>query len=150
MPSPNQNPAIAADSISEAGAAAPASALQIAQGRENRETAALGPAAQPISAAENPAPALAADSSAAARGRRTLSTAFVRVGADGLLTVQLHDGRVLVLRNPVMRRTKYCGMQLLGDKSGTEYCGGYAEVAAARPGGAPASTPPDLAAPQPK
>jgi hypothetical protein len=66
-----------------------------------------------------------------------LSTAFVRVGPDGYLTVELRDGRVLVLRNVVMRRKDYCGLQNVGGADGAEYCGGYAEVAAARPGGHP-------------
>jgi hypothetical protein len=57
------------------------------------------------------------------------------VGPDGLLTVELRNGRVLVLRNVVMRRKDYCGVQVLGGPAGGQYCGGYAEVAAARPGG---------------
>lgn len=108
--------------------------------------AALGPAVQPISAAGNSLPA---DSAAEALGRRTLSTAFVRVGPDGLVTVQLHGGRTLVLRNLVMRRKKFCGSLLAGERAGTEYCGGYAEVAAARPGGAAVPAPADIAAPHP-
>ena len=75
------------------------------------------------------------DTPAEALGRRTLSTAFVRVGADGHLTVELHDGRVLVLRDVVMGPKDYCGMQIVGNPASTKYCGGYAEVAAARPGG---------------
>lgn len=71
-----------------------------------------------------------ADSPIAALGRRTLSTAFVRVGPDGHLTVDLQDGRTLVLRDVVMGPKDYCGVEL----SGKRYCGGYAEVAAARPG----------------
>jgi hypothetical protein len=67
-----------------------------------------------------------------------LSTAFVRIGPDGHLTVERRDGRVLVLRDVVMRRKDYCGVQVLGASAGAKYCGGYAEVAAARPGGAPA------------
>jgi hypothetical protein len=107
------------------------------------QSAALGPIAQPVSAAENPAPAARADPSAEALGRRILSTAFVRVGPDGILTVERRDGRTLHLRNVVMRRTDYCGTQLLGDHAGAKYCGGYAEVAAARPGDAPAPEPLD-------
>jgi len=67
-----------------------------------------------------------------------LSTAFVMVGPDGRLTVELRNGRVLVLRNVVMRPKDYCGVQVLGGPAGARYCGGYAEVAAARPGGATA------------
>ena len=66
-----------------------------------------------------------------------MSTAFVRVGPDGHLTVELRNGRVLVLRNVVMRPKDYCGVQGLGGRGGARYCGDYAEVAAARPGGAP-------------
>lgn len=114
-----------------------------------QERAALGPVPEPVPAAENPAPTLPADSPAEAEGRRTLSTAFVMVGPDGRLTVELRNGRVLVLRNVVMRRKDYCGVQLLGGQAGAQYCGGYSEVAAARPGGPPAPAEPDLAAPNP-
>ena len=93
---------------------------------------------EPVPAAENSAPARRADSPAEARGRRTLSTAFVRVGPGGHLTVELHDGRAIVLRDVVMRPRDYCGVQVLAGSAGTRYCGGYGEVAAARPGGAPA------------
>ena len=111
----------------------------------DQDRAALGPVPEPVSAEENPAPAAPSDPPAEAIGRRTLSTAFVRVGPDGLLTVELHDGRVLVLRDAVLRRTDYCGVQVVGGAGGAKYCGGYAEVAAARPGGVPAPAEPDLA-----
>lgn len=114
-----------------------------------QEAAAPGPAAESVSAAENPAPAPSKASSTAAEGRRTLSTAFVMVGPDGLLTVELRNGRVLVLRNVAMRRKDYCGVQMLRGGAGAEYCGGYADVAAARPGGPAAPAEPDLAAPNP-
>jgi hypothetical protein len=78
-----------------------------------------------------------ADSPAAATGRRILSAAFVRVGPDGQLTVELQNGRVLVLRNVTMGPTDYCGVQIVGDPAKAKFCGGYAEVVAARPGGAP-------------
>ena len=78
-----------------------------------------------------------ADSPAEAAGRRELSTAFVRVGPDGHLTVTLRDGRVLVLRDVVMRARDYCGALVAGDPGRTKYCGGYADVVAARPGGGP-------------
>ena len=80
----------------------------------------------------NPAPTPTAPLSAAAEGRRTLSTAFVRVGPEGHLTVELRDGRVLTLRDVVMRADDYCGVRM----SGAKYCGGYSDVAAARPGAA--------------
>ncbi|MFL6862120.1 MAG: hypothetical protein ACJ8DZ_03880 [Allosphingosinicella sp.] len=102
------------------------------------ERAALGPIPEPVSVADNPLPGAPADSPAAAEGRRTLSTAFVRVGPDGFLTVELRDGRVLALRDVVLRRKDYCGVQLLRGGAGAKFCGGYADVVAARPGGAPA------------
>jgi hypothetical protein len=87
------------------------------------------------------------DSPAEAQGRRILSTAFVRVGPDGHLTVELHSGQALVLRDVTMGPKKYCGLQVAGGPARTRYCGGYAEVAAARPGGAPAPDHRDLAVP---
>lgn len=152
MHSRSEEPGIPSESSGKAGsedaasASVPAPAVRDAG---NQERAAVGPGAEPVSAAENPAPAPPADSRAEAEGRRTLSTAFVRVGPDGHLTVELQGGRVLVLRDVVMRRKDYCGVQVLGGKAGARYCGGYSEIAAARPGGAPARAEPDLAAPNP-
>lgn len=100
--------------------------------------AAVGPIPEhpePASVAANPVPGRRADTPAEAQGRRILSTAFVMVGPGGHLGVELHDGRVLVLRDVVMRPNDYCGTQIKGDQAGRQYCGGYAEVAAARPGG---------------
>jgi hypothetical protein len=71
------------------------------------------------------------------------------VGPDRTLTVELHNGRVLVLRDVVMRPKDYCGVQLLGGQASGKYCGGYAEVAAARPGGAAAQDEPDAAVSNP-
>jgi len=96
----------------------------------------------------NPGPvpaSLPADSPAEAEGRRTLSTAFVRVGPDGHLTVELHDGRAMVLRDVVMRPRDFCGVLVLGGSAGKRYCGGYGDIAAARPGGGPAPGAPDPA-----
>lgn len=147
MHSPSSNPATSVQDSGEAGSAerpsgAPAPARP---GAGNQERAALGPIPEPVSVAENPVPAPRADPAAEAQGRRTLSTAFVRVGPDGRLTVELRNGRVLVLRDVVMRPKDYCGVQVLGGASGVKYCGKYVEVAAARPGGAPAPKEPDLA-----
>ena len=91
----------------------------------------------------------APDSPAEARGRRTLSTAFVQVGPDGYLTVALHGGQELVLRNDVMRAKDYCGVRAAGPTAGKTYCGGYANVASARAGGglAPADAVPPSANP---
>lgn len=92
--------------------------------------------------------------SAAAEGRRILSTAFVRIGPDGYLTVELRDGSTLVLRNVTMGAADYCGARVVGPTGGTKFCGGYAEVAAARPGAAPplpptGSTTADVREPRP-
>jgi hypothetical protein len=112
-------------------------------------SAAFGPAGpgagEPVSAADNSAPAPRADSPAEAQGRRILSTAFVRVGPDGHLTVELRNGRFMVLRDVVMRPRDYCGVQVLGGSAGTRYCGGYGDIAAARPGGGPAPDAPNPA-----
>lgn len=86
-----------------------------------------------------------ADSPAEALGRRILSTAFVRVGPDGHLTVELNNGRAMVLRDVVMRPRDFCGVQVLGGSGGRRYCGGYGDIAAARPGGAPAPDAPNPA-----
>ena len=122
----------------------------VGQDAGHRGHAAQGPIPDSVSAAENPAPApgpaappvpsptLPVDSPIEALGRRTLSTAFVRVGPDGHLTVELHSGRVLVLRDVVMRARKYCGVQVIDGLPGAQYCGEYADVAAARPGVTPA------------
>lgn len=123
--------------------------------------AAPGPIPAPVSAAANPAPApvLPPDSPAEARGRKILSTAFVMAGPDGRLSVELRDGRVLVLRDVTMHARDYRGTGVAGLPSGARYRGGYADVAAARPGGAaapesePAPEPPAAArrvAPRPR
>ena len=137
MHSPSPDPGTTARGSSEAGPQGQASGAQSPTGRGagGQERAALGPIPEPVSVADNPVPARPADSPAEAQGRRTLSTAFVRVGPDGRLTVELRNGRVLVLRDVVMRPRDYCGVQVLGGPAGAQYCGGYAEVAAARPGG---------------
>lgn len=61
----------------------------------------------------------------------------------------LGNGRVLMLRNVVMRRKDYCGLRVNGDKAGTHYCGRYADVAAARPGHVSTPAEPDLAVSNP-
>ncbi len=55
------------------------------------------------------------------------------------MTVELRDGRLLVLRDIALRPGDYCGVQVLGNLSSAKFCGNYAEIADARPGGAPAS-----------
>jgi hypothetical protein len=120
--------------------------VPVTAARESRETHIEGQGSIPelVSAAENSAPARRADSPAEAQGRRTLSTAFVRVGPGGHLTVELRNGRTIALRDVVMGPRDYCGVQVLGGSAGTRYCGGYGDVAAARPGGAPAPDEPVL------
>ena len=66
------------------------------------------------------------------------------MGPGEQLTVELHDGRALVLRDLVMRARDYCGVHVRGGAAGTRYCGGYGDVAAARAGGRPA---PDVPGP---
>jgi len=103
--------------------------------------AAQGPVPAPVSAAGIPAagnllappgPPARPDTPAEARGRKLLSTAFVRVGPDGRLAVTLRDGRRLALRDVAMGPRSYCGRPA-GDPAEKRFCGGYAEVAAARP-----------------
>lgn len=130
-PAPASAPAVSAP--------VPASAAPDGFGPQD---AALGPVAVPVSAAENALPTGPADTPAEALGRRTLSTAFVMIGPDGHLTAELRDGRVLVLRDVVMRPKDYCGVQVRGGKPGARFCGGYADVASARPGGGPPLPPP--------
>ena len=115
----------------------------------NQQLAAQGAIPESVSAAENPAPSGPADSPAEAQGRRTLSTAFVMMGPDRRLTVELRDGRAMVLRDVVMRAKDYCGVRVSGGTAGVRHCGGYADVAAARPGGASASAERDPAASNP-
>lgn len=100
----------------------------------NAHGAAQGPSTAPISDAENAVPAPPQNLDASALGRRTLTTAFVRVGPDGYLTVKLRDGRTLILRNIVMRPNDYCGRLIYAKLPGTKYCGSYADVAIASPG----------------
>ena len=142
----DQDPATVSKSMRTTGAGSVPSGIgpnPAASGAARQARAALGPSAVPISAAENPV-AVPVDAPAAARGRRILSTAFVMVGPDGHLSVELHDGRALTLRDVVMHRKGYCGVQLLGGRSGAPYCGGYADVTAARPGHGPDRAEPDL------
>lgn len=103
-------------------------------------TAARAPIPETVSVAEQLHPATT-DSAAAARGRRTLSTAFVRLGPGGHLLVTLRDGRVLQLRDVTMGKTDFCGVA--GDgMPGKRRCASYADVATARAvDAAPGDTP---------
>lgn len=147
MDSPSQDPGTAAQGSSEAASRGEASAAPTPSGpgAGDEARAAQGPMPEPVSAAENPVPTTPSDSPAEAEGRRTLSTAVVRMGPDRRLVVELRDGRVLTLRDVVMNRKDYCGVQVAGGRPGARYCGGYAEVAAARPGAAPGPDDPDRA-----
>jgi len=149
-PSPKESamPSSSRDSQTAAEAGGKASAGRADLAPADSARAAVAPMPEPISAAANPLPA-SPDSPAEGEGRRTLSTAFVRVGPDGQLTVELRDGRVLILRDVVMRPKDYCGVQAIGGAKGARYCGGYAEVAAARPGGVPSPGERDQVAPNP-
>ena len=102
-------------------------------------TPVAGPAARELRETDTHgrAPARRADSPAEAEGRRTLSTAFVRLGAGELLAVELRDGRSITLRDVVMRPSDYCGVQVLGGSAGSKFCGGYGDIVAARTIGRP-------------
>ncbi len=148
-----QGPDGARPAASVAAAPSPIGSSPADQGAADRAHAAQGPMLEAVSAAENPAPIPAAatpvDSPDETRGRRTLSTAFVRLGPDGHLTVELRDGHVLTLRNVVMRRRDYCGVDVHGDAGASQYCGKYGDVVSARPGGLPAPVEPESAAANP-
>ena len=109
---------------------------------DDRANAAQGPLPEVVSAAENlalvPALTVPADLSADALGRRKLSTAFVRMGPNDYLTVELRNGHVLALRNVVMHPKKYCGAQVPDAPRTVNYCGLYSDIAAVQasvPGG---------------
>lgn len=101
------------------------------------QQAAVGPRPQLPSEAGKLSPAAPADTPDEAIGRRTLSTAFVRVGPDGLLTVTLRNGRVVILRHVTMGPKKFCGEQFADVSLGSRFCGAYGDVAAANPGNGP-------------
>ena len=79
-------------------------------------------------------PVALAEPPAQAQGRRILSTAFVRVGVEEYLMVELLGGRVVVLRDVTMGRDEYCGVEVVGGVAGKRRCGGYSEIVSARPG----------------
>lgn len=93
-------------------------------------TTAVQPASLPI-----------VDTPAAAQGRRTLSTAYVRVGPDGHLTVGVADGRTLLLDAVTLQPDRWCGRLLAEQAPGqgvclardAKQCLPYAEVRTARP-----------------
>ena len=75
-----------------------------------------------------------------ANGRRILSTAYVWVGPDDRLTVELTDGRLQLWQGMKLRAGDYCGLlvaEQAGEQcelKGVQACGNYAEVTGARPG----------------
>lgn len=144
MRSPSPISETSAEGPREADTQNPGSAARTPAGRVvgERVQAAGESLPQRPSPAADPALTARADSPDEAEGRRTLSTAFVRVGPDGYLTVELRDGQAMVLRNVVMGPREYCG-QVLGASGKARYCGGYGEVSAARPGGGPNPGDPD-------
>jgi len=80
------------------------------------------------------------------RGRHILSTAFVRIGPGGYLTVEERDGRQLILRDVTMHTKAYCG-RLVSSAGAADrsHCGKYANVVAARPGSGTVNVPgPDM------
>lgn len=116
----------------------------VRSGSKAKARAAQGPIPEPVSVVENAVILPTARSQLAGRGRRIFSTAFVTIGPDRHVTVELRDGRAMVLRNVVMRPKDYRGVQVLGDSAGVRHCVQYADDAAARPGGAPGPVEPTL------
>lgn len=111
------------------------------------------PMSEPGSVAEKLYPGTSAtasgDADADAQGRRTVSTAFVRLGPGGHLLVTMRNGRELALRDVTMEERALCGVPVvggrgerpdIGDRSdagerpyaGERQCYRYAGVAAAR------------------
>lgn len=148
MQSPSSKPETAVQGSSGAEPAREASGVPIParQSAADLNRAAQGPIPEPVSAAANPLPPSPAASTAWTEGRRILSRAVVLMGSDRHITVELRDGRVLVLRDVVVRPKDYCGVQVLGGAAKAKHCGGFAQIVAARPGGVPPQ--PDPAATQ--
>lgn len=109
----------------------------LGQGTDYSNPAARGSSTVSLSATADPIPSSSTrstDTISEDRGRRIFSTAFVRIGPDGHLSVRYHDGRELVLRDVTMRAKAFCGRLASGEAMGKVYCGNYADVAAAQPG----------------
>lgn len=101
--------------------------------------AAIAPMLDPVSAAENPYPTtpMSPPEDADAEGRRTVSTAFVRLGPGGHLSVSMRDGRQLALRDVTMEKRVFCGVPIADGRdersgAGERQCYPYGEVTAAR------------------
>src|SRR3954469_12013475 len=95
-PSPVSGTAARESSKTDNEGQASAAPSPTGRGTGDRAQATKGSLPEAMSAAGSAAPAPRADSPAQAQGRRTLSTAFVRVGPDGRLTVELRNGRAIV------------------------------------------------------
>lgn len=110
-----------------------------------------GPIPEPVSAAANPHPSTGAaargEAEPAARGRRIVSTAFVRLGPDGQMLVRTRKGRVLVLRSVTMEQRAVCGVAAAESMAGKRRCIDYAQVTQARPVDLPARVDPVDAGP---
>ena len=119
-----------------------------------------GPAPEPVSAAgmlhpgdplaraASTDPASTDDASdTEAQGRRTLSTAFVRLKPGGHLLVTLRGGAVIALRDVTMEKAKFCGVAVTEGALVKRRCHAYAEVAAARAVDAPTGMEPVSAGP---
>ena len=128
MRSPASAPETGAQSSDDA-----AKTMSGAHPADGQAGAAQGPIPDAVSVADNPLPRSVSDTPDQANGRRILSTAFVRVGPDGRLAVELRDGANLSLRNVVMRAGDYCGTRVNGSKPGAQYCGNYGDIVAAWP-----------------
>lgn len=107
--------------------------------------AVTAPMPQPVSVIDNPYPDTAASPSAkpdadtdtdmAAQGRRTVSTAFVRLGPGGHLLLVLRNGSDAVLSGVTMEQRAVCGVAVassLDGRLGKRQCYKYAEIANAR------------------
>lgn len=108
----------------------------LGRGADFATPAAQGPSTVPISATADPIVSTStrpADKFSENRGRRIFSTAFVRMGPGGHLSVRHYDGRELVLRDVTMRAKVFCGRLVSGEAMGKIYCGNFADVAAAQP-----------------
>lgn len=151
MPDPSANPQNAFDGSGVVRPLGAHSGEPAVKGRDRSDGTPVGQGSVPASMAsvKGAGAERLADSPEAASGRRILSAAFVRLGPDGHLTVTLRSGRELVLRDVVMRADAFCGQEVPSGPAGAKYCGDYAQVVAARPGGAPARLEPDSAAPNP-
>lgn len=116
---------------------APASAQE-----PRADAAQQGPILEPVSAAENLHPASVAASrlndDAASRGRRIVSTAFVQLGPDARMRLEMRDGGVLMLQGVTMEPHTVCGVTNARGGAAKRRCINYSQVTQARPADPPA------------